>query len=129
MVPGVIRGEVQILRSGIEAIRCVLLNGIHHASRSGKPQAGRDEGEWVLRGLVPWYYHCGGLSAGDFALGYESTETRGQRSHPLGKSMLMGSYVSTRRGVLLFSWCRGVCHGENPVSGDFSLSKQEVVSV
>jgi len=43
-VPGVRRGEVQILRSGIEAIRCVLLNGIHHASRSGKPEAGRNEG-------------------------------------------------------------------------------------
>jgi hypothetical protein len=34
-VPGVRRGEMQILHSGIEAIRCVLLNGIHHASRNG----------------------------------------------------------------------------------------------
>ena len=43
-VPGVRRGEMQILHSGIEAIRCVLLNGIHHASRSGKPEAGGNEG-------------------------------------------------------------------------------------
>lgn len=73
-MPGVTRGEVQILRSGIKAIRCVLLNGIHHASRSGKPQAGRNEGERLLRGLVPWYHHCAGLNICDFALGYEFTQ-------------------------------------------------------
>ena len=43
-MPGVERGETQILRSGIEAIRCVLLNGIHYASRNGKPEAGGNEG-------------------------------------------------------------------------------------
>lgn len=43
-VPGVERGEMQILRSGIEAIRCVLLNGIHQASRKWKPEAGANEG-------------------------------------------------------------------------------------
>lgn len=39
-VPGVERGVVQILALGIEAIRLVLLNGIHCASRTGKGEAG-----------------------------------------------------------------------------------------
>lgn len=39
-VPGVERGVVQILALGTEAIRLVLLNGIHCASRTGKGEAG-----------------------------------------------------------------------------------------
>jgi hypothetical protein len=38
-VPGVKRGVVQILAHGKEAIRQVLLNGFHCASRNGKPEA------------------------------------------------------------------------------------------
>ena len=100
---------MQILRSGIEAIRYVLLNGIHHASRSGKPQAGRNEGERLLRGLVPWYHHCAGLSVCDFALGYGFTQVM-DREDIISKKL---AHMKLRFDPTGRFTVRGVCHGVN----------------